>query len=77
MRVVVIGATGNVGTSVLDALATETAVAGDRRGRAPPARPLCPLTRFESADITSSDLVPILRGAGRRRAPGMADPARA
>jgi UDP-glucose 4-epimerase len=63
MRVVVIGATGNVGTSVLDALAGETTieeiVAVARRE---PERPY-PRTRFERADITRDDLVPILRGA--------------
>ncbi len=63
MRVVVIGATGNVGTSVLDALAGETAVeeivAVARRA---PERSY-PRTRFESADITREDLVPLLRGA--------------
>jgi nucleoside-diphosphate-sugar epimerase len=63
MRVVVIGATGNVGTSVLDALAPEAAieeiVAVARR---PPQRSY-PRTRFEQADVTQSDLVPILRGA--------------
>jgi UDP-glucose 4-epimerase len=63
MRIIVIGATGNVGTSVLDALAPETEideiVAVARR---PPAR-IAQRTRFEAADITQSDLVPILRGA--------------
>jgi UDP-glucose 4-epimerase len=64
MRIVVFGATGNVGTSVLDALANEPAVeeivAVARRA---PARSY-PRTRFERADITNTDLVPILRGAG-------------
>jgi nucleoside-diphosphate-sugar epimerase len=63
MRVVVIGATGNVGTSVLDALRSERdiqeIVAVARR---PPERAYA-RTAFESADITRSDLVPILRGA--------------
>jgi nucleoside-diphosphate-sugar epimerase len=63
MRVVVIGATGNVGTSVLDALAPETAVeeivAVARR--AP--EQAHPRTRFAAADITRDDLVPILQGA--------------
>jgi UDP-glucose 4-epimerase len=63
MRVVVTGATGNVGTSVLDALAGESAVeevvAVARR--AP--RTSYPRTRFESADITREDLIPLFRGA--------------
>jgi UDP-glucose 4-epimerase len=63
MRVVVVGATGNVGTSVLTALEPETQVeeivAVARRA---PAREFA-RTRFEPADIASSDLVPIFRGA--------------
>jgi nucleoside-diphosphate-sugar epimerase len=63
MRVVVIGATGNVGTSVMEALAgdpeVQEIVAVARRA------PLhsYPKTSFVGADITRSDLVPILRGA--------------
>ena len=63
MRVIVIGATGNVGTSVLESLAPESrieeivAVARRAPGRE------SPRTRFEPADIASSDLGPILRGA--------------
>lgn len=63
MRVVVTGATGNVGTSVMESLAAEPRVdeivAVARRA---PDREL-PRTRFESADVSSSDLVPLLRGA--------------
>src|SRR6185437_13260051 len=63
MRVVVVGATGNVGTSVLESLAPESRieeiVAVARRA---PGREF-PRTRFEPADIASSDLGPILRGA--------------
>ncbi len=63
MRVVVIGATGNVGTSVLDALVPEPAVEEIVAvARRPPSRAY-PRTRFEAADITRDDLVPILRGA--------------
>jgi nucleoside-diphosphate-sugar epimerase len=63
MRVVVIGATGNVGTSVLEALEPESqveeivAVARRAPGRA------FARTTFTAADIGCSDLVPILRGA--------------
>jgi UDP-glucose 4-epimerase len=63
MRVVVVGATGNVGTSLLEALAPETAVdevvAVARRA---PQREF-PRTTFVSADIARSELVPIFRGA--------------
>lgn len=63
MRVVVVGATGNVGTSVLESLEPETRVdeivAVARRA---PAKAFA-RTTFTAADITSSDLGPILRGA--------------
>ena len=63
MRVVVIGATGNVGTSVMEALAGEPEVreivAAARR--AP--HHTYPKASFVGADVTRSDLVPILRGA--------------
>jgi UDP-glucose 4-epimerase len=62
MQVVVFGATGNVGTSVLEALEDESAVneivAVARRANRKFAR-----TRFEMADIATADLVPLLRGA--------------
>jgi nucleoside-diphosphate-sugar epimerase len=63
VRVVVLGATGNVGTSVLEALAREDTVqeivavarrAPDRRFAK---------TTFRSADIARDPLVPIFRGA--------------
>jgi UDP-glucose 4-epimerase len=63
MRVVIFGATGNVGTSVLEALAdegqVEEVVAVARR------RPHTshPRTTFVQADVTRSELVPIIRGA--------------
>jgi nucleoside-diphosphate-sugar epimerase len=63
MRVVVTGATGNVGTSVLDALAGESEVdeiVGIARRR--PERTY-PRTTFVTADIVDADLVPLLRGA--------------
>src|SRR5436309_1885333 len=63
MRVVVIGATGNVGTSLLDALRDESRVeeivAVARRA---PRREF-PRTRFVAADIVGDDLEPILTGA--------------
>ncbi len=63
MRVVVVGATGNVGTSLLECLEPETQVeeivAVARRA---PGREFA-RTTFMPADIAASDLVPILRGA--------------
>lgn len=64
MRVVVVGASGNVGTSLLDALAHEPAVeevVGIARRR--PDLEL-PKVRWEQADIARDDLVPSFRGAG-------------
>jgi nucleoside-diphosphate-sugar epimerase len=63
VRVAVVGATGNVGTSLLDALARDpgvTSVAGIARRR-----PTIewPKTEFVGADIATDDLVPHLRGA--------------
>jgi UDP-glucose 4-epimerase len=63
MKVVIFGATGNVGTSLLEALADEPQVeeiVGVAR-RAPVS--VYPRTRFVQADIVSSDLVEIVRGA--------------
>jgi UDP-glucose 4-epimerase len=63
MRVVVVGATGNVGTSVLAALAdddqVESVVGIARR------RPELEVEKVEwaEADVASSDLVPLFRGA--------------
>lgn len=63
MRVVVFGATGNVGTSVIQSLEAEPRVqeivAVARRA---PARHFARAS-FEAADIATSDLVPIVRGA--------------
>lgn len=63
MRIVVTGATGNVGTSVIRALSVEPAVdeivAVARRR---PAREYG-RARFVSADVTTDDLEPIFRGA--------------
>src|SRR3954464_12129753 len=63
MRVVVVGATGNVGTSVLHSLAREPAVdsiVGVAR-RLP--RLTFPKTEWVSADVVSDDVVGIFRGA--------------
>lgn len=63
MRIVVVGATGNVGTSVLEALGRDDAVdsilgLARRRATAPYAK-----TDFAPADVTRDDLVPHFRGA--------------
>jgi UDP-glucose 4-epimerase len=63
MRVVIVGASGNIGTSLLAALADETAVEsvlGVSRRR--PTREF-PRTDWAEADITEDDLHPLLRGA--------------
>src|SRR5215218_2919400 len=63
MRIVVVGATGNVGTSVVEALgrddAVETILGLARR----PTSARYPKTEFATADITRDDLVPHFRGA--------------
>jgi len=63
VKVVVVGATGNVGTSVLAALAGEPlveSVVGLAR-RLP--RATFPKTRFAAADVARDDLVPLFAGA--------------
>src|SRR5690348_13728532 len=63
MRLVVVGATGNAGTSVLDALAGDSdvhSIVGIARRRPTIA---FPKTEFVSADVASDDLVPHFRGA--------------
>jgi len=63
MRVVVTGASGNVGTSVLEALAEEPAVkeiVGIAR-RVPEVE--MPKVRWVGADVVTDDLVPIFSGA--------------
>ncbi len=63
MRVVITGATGNVGTSLLEALATEDRVQEIvALARRRPAR-TWPKTKFVEADITSADLAPLFAGA--------------
>jgi UDP-glucose 4-epimerase len=63
MRVVVLGATGNVGTSLLDALAEETAVEEILAVARRPPQQSWPRTRFARADIARDDLVPLVRDA--------------
>ncbi|MDQ4018779.1 MAG: NAD-dependent epimerase/dehydratase family protein, partial [Actinomycetota bacterium] len=63
MRVVVVGASGNAGTSLLGALADEAAVEsvlGVAR-RLPEAS--FPKTDWAAADVTSDELTPLFRGA--------------
>lgn len=63
MRVAIVGATGNVGTSLLDSLAREPSVEsvlGIAR-RLP--RSEFPKTEWRQADIRSDELVPLFRGA--------------
>ncbi|TNY37613.1 NAD-dependent epimerase/dehydratase family protein [Thermomonospora catenispora] len=63
MRVVVIGATGNVGTSLIEALAADpqvTSILGVARRRP---RWTADKTEWAQADVTAADLVPLLRGA--------------
>ena len=63
MRLVVVGASGNAGTSLLAALADDASVEsvlGVARRRP---EPTFPKTEWAEADITSSDLVPLFRGA--------------
>src|SRR5918998_6340636 len=63
MRVVITGATGNVGTSTLDALSADPAVEsilGLARRR--PDLDL-PKTEWAEADVVDDDLVPHFRGA--------------
>ena len=63
MRVVVVGATGNVGTSILRSLAAEEkveSVLGISR-RLP--NLVVPKVEWAEADVSSDDLVPLFRGA--------------
>jgi len=63
MRIVVLGATGNVGTSVLEALRDETSVDEVVAVARRPAALDYPRTRFVAADVARDDLAPILEGA--------------
>jgi len=65
MRVVVVGATGNVGTALLRALAEHPALVVAGLARRIPNRPLqaAPHVEWHSVDIAASDLLPLFRGA--------------
>jgi UDP-glucose 4-epimerase len=63
MRVVVVGATGNVGTSVVEALGRDGAVESILGLARRPTSASYPKTEFATADVTRDDLVPHFRGA--------------
>lgn len=64
MRVVVVGATGNVGSSVVEALAADAAVDSVLGvARREPTDLMVPKVDWAGADVTSSDLVPLFTGA--------------
>ncbi|MWA05973.1 NAD-dependent epimerase/dehydratase family protein [Actinomadura sp. LD22] len=67
MRVVVTGATGNIGTSTVEALTADprvTSVLGlSRRGPGARGAGGGDTTEWAQADVTDTDLVPLLRGA--------------
>jgi nucleoside-diphosphate-sugar epimerase len=63
MRIVIFGATGNVGTSLLEALSDEARVEEVVAVARRPPHATFTRTRFVQADIVSSDLAPIVRGA--------------
>ncbi|MEU5843411.1 NAD-dependent epimerase/dehydratase family protein [Rhodococcus sp. NPDC047139] len=63
LKVVVVGATGNVGTGVVEALSNEPAVAEIVGVARRPTEWTCPKTTFTVADTTTDDFRPIVRGA--------------
>jgi UDP-glucose 4-epimerase len=63
MRIVVVGATGNVGTSVLEALARDDAVQSVLGLARRHTSASYPKTEFAAADVTRDDLVPHFGGA--------------
>jgi UDP-glucose 4-epimerase len=66
MRIVVVGATGNIGTSVVEALATDPGVTDlVAVARRPPERAEATLSgaRFVAADIATGPLEPVVAGA--------------
>jgi nucleoside-diphosphate-sugar epimerase len=62
MRIAITGTTGNVGTSVLAALADEQAVEEIVAIARRPASFADPRVRFHAADLSRDDLAPLLRG---------------
>lgn len=63
MRVVIVGASGNIGTSLLDALAEDNAVDSILGlARRPPERSF-PKTMWAAADVRGGDLETLLRDA--------------
>jgi nucleoside-diphosphate-sugar epimerase len=63
MRVVVVGATGNVGTSVVSALAADEAVESIVGLARRPGGPAHPKVRWERADVRLTELAPAFAGA--------------
>jgi nucleoside-diphosphate-sugar epimerase len=63
MRVVVVGATGNVGTSVVSALAADESVDSVLGLARRPGGPAHPKVRWERADVRLTDLAPAFAGA--------------
>ena len=63
MRVVIVGATGNAGTSLLAALRGEPAVTEIVAVARRPAALADPRARFVAADVATDDLAPAMRGA--------------
>jgi nucleoside-diphosphate-sugar epimerase len=63
MRVVIVGASGNTGTSLLDALAGEPSVESVLGVARRPPEADFPKTEWHRADIRLDDLVPLFRGA--------------
>jgi UDP-glucose 4-epimerase len=63
MRVVVVGATGNVGTSVVSALAADESVESVLGLARRPGGPAHPKVRWERADVRLTDMAPAFAGA--------------
>ena len=64
MRVVITGATGNVGTSLVESLAADQAVHSIvGLARRPPQQWSPPKVEWTRADVVTDDLVPLFRGA--------------
>jgi hypothetical protein len=74
-RVVVLGASGNSGTSLLRALAYDHQVSSVLAVSRRRAALELPKTDWAQADIAEDELTPLFRGGRRRRASGVVDPA--